>query len=86
MALYQVFLARAAQKELENLDPALIKRIIPRIEKLSVNPRPSGCLKLQGAQDLWRIRVGDYRIIYTISDESRIVEIMFIRHRKDVYR
>ena len=86
MALFQTVLTKSAQKELEELDTALIKRIISRLEKLSDNPHPLGCLKLQGAQGLWRIRVGDYRVIYIINDEKRILEIMFIRHRKDVYR
>ena len=60
--------------------------MIGRIEALSTNPRPRGCLKLQGAEALWRIRVGDYRVIYSINDEERIVDISIVRHRGDAYR
>jgi mRNA interferase RelE/StbE len=53
---------------------------------LASNLRPHGCVKLQGADDLWRIRVGEYRVIYAIGDDRRIVDISAVRHRRDAYR
>ena len=57
-----------------------------KIKALAIDPRPAGCRKLQGAENLWRIRVGDYRVIYTVLDQELIVEIVTIRHRRDAYR
>jgi mRNA-degrading endonuclease RelE of RelBE toxin-antitoxin system len=48
--------------------------------------RPSGVVKLEGASDLWRIRVGDWRVVYSISDRNRLVDVVTVRHRRDVYR
>ena len=50
------------------------------------NPRPTGVIKLEGASDLWRIRVGDWRIVYRLSDKERLVDIFAIRHRREAYR
>ncbi len=55
-------------------------------ENLANNPRPSGCRKLQGSEDAFRIRVGDYRIIYTVNDAVLILAIERVRHRREVYR
>ena len=60
-------------------------RIAGRIEKLAANPRPSGCKKLKGGVNEWRIRIGDYRVIYTVEDSTRAVEVTRIAHRKEVY-
>jgi len=83
---YQIVFSRTARKELEILDNELVRRILRKIESLATNPRPPGCEKLKGQENLWRVRVGDYRIIYTISDNDRIIDIALIRHRKDAYR
>ena len=85
MADYSINVARAARKELESLDASEVKRIFPKIMALSKQPRPSGCLKLTGEDTLWRIRVGDYRIIYEIDDTSEIIDIVRIRHRSRAY-
>jgi len=82
---YDVVLTLSAQKELKKLSSQLIARIISRLESLASNPRPSGCKKLQGGDREWRIRVGDYRVVYTIDDAEVLVEVTRIRHRKDVY-
>jgi len=63
----------------------MIVRIMPRIEQLASNPRPMGCKKLQGGSREWRIRIGDYRVVYTIDDARSLVEVTRIRHRSDVY-
>ncbi len=86
MPEYSVTFARSARKELEKLTPQIAERILNRIEALAVNPRPAGFLKLKGEDRLWRIRIGDYRVVYEIDDGNLIVDVSIIRHRKDVYR
>ena len=86
MAEYVVVFARSARRELEHLEAGAARRIISRVEALAEDPRPHGCLKLQGAADLWRIRVGDYRVIYSLDDDARLVDIRVVRHRSDAYR
>lgn len=83
--MYNVVISKSASKEIANLPSQIINRIIPAIKKLGENPRPSGCKKLKGGQNAWRIRVGDYRVIYTIDDVIRIVDVRSIGHRKDIY-
>jgi mRNA interferase RelE/StbE len=83
---YTVVFTRSARKELEQLPHAAARRIISAIDRLSVEPRPVGVRKLQGAEDLWRVRVGEYRIIYALDDANRSVDVRVIRHRKDAYR
>ena len=86
MADYAVVFARSARKELQNLDPQVARRILKQIEALVANPRPSGVVKLEGASDLWRIRVGEWRVVYRISDRDRLVDVNAVRHRRDAYR
>jgi mRNA interferase RelE/StbE len=86
MADYAVTFARSARRELEGLEHQHIARVLGRIEGLAAEPRPSGAKKLQGSQQLWRIRVGDYRIVYAVNDRQRVVDVVRIRHRRDVYR
>jgi mRNA interferase RelE/StbE len=86
MAEYSITFARSARKELEVLDAAIVNRIFPKIESLSGNPRPHNCVKLKGGKNLWRVRIGVYRIIYNINDDKKLVDIIAIRHRKDAYR
>ena len=86
MATYEVTFARSARKELERLSPPLRIRVFRRIELLGSNPRPAGCRKLEGADDLWRIRIGEYRVIYSVDDSHRVVDVSGVRHRSDAYR
>ena len=86
MAEYSISFAKSARKQLQVLDRALALRIIGRIESLAVTPRPVGCVKLEGGSGLWRIRVGDYRVIYEIDDYRRRVDVSAVRHRRDAYR
>ena len=85
MASYVVALTSSAEKELKRLPGNLVERIIPRLERLGSNPRPAGCKKLKGGDREWRIRVGDYRVVYTIDDSKRLVEVTRVRHRSEVY-
>jgi mRNA interferase RelE/StbE len=75
----------SAQKELDALDEGLFARIDRRITSLAGNPRPAGCKKLMGYKDLWRIRVGDYRVVYAIDDGRAVATIVRVAHRREVY-
>lgn len=83
---YTVTFARSAGKELDGLPGKIAERVLMAIEKLAKNPRPPGVVKLQGFKHLWRIRVGDYRVVFSLDEEARIVDVAHIRHRKDIYR
>ena len=83
---YAVQILPSAQRQLAKLDPPLRKRIAAAIDGLADNPRPSGGKKLQGAGNVWRIRVGDYRILYEIHDRQLLVVVIEIGHRREVYR
>ena len=83
---YQVLIKDSARKELAALSLPLQKRIDTRIRALSENPRPSGIKKLAGDENLYRLRVSDYRIIYQIQDKALLVLVIKISHRREVYR
>ena len=84
--MYAIRFKKSAEKELERLPAKIIRRISAAIDGLSENPRPPGSKKLEGQKEsLWRIRIGDYRVIYLVSDIIKIVEIRRIGHRKDIY-
>ena len=83
---YAVLLAPAAERQLKALDRPLQQRIAKRLARLGDTPRPPGVEKLAGEDDLYRVREGDYRIIYTIQDRQLIVLVVKIGHRKEVYR
>lgn len=84
--MFQIVVERSAEKDLKKLSSDVRPRAISAIQALAKNPRPPGSRKLVGTDNDWRVRVGDYRIIYEIADEIRIVRINRVRHRKDVYR
>lgn len=77
-------LAALARTDFFRHDKAMA-RIATKIDGLAEQPRPTGSKKLRGADDLWRVRVGDYRVIYAIDDAAGVIEIRVIRHRKDAY-
>jgi mRNA interferase RelE/StbE len=83
---YRITFSRSAERELRRLDASVARRVLAAIERLAVNPRPPGCRKLVGSENDWRIRAGDWRVIYTISDAALVVDIAAIRHRSDAYR
>lgn len=85
MAEYEVTFARSAAKEFERLPESVVSRIFPRIEALGGEPRPHGSKKLRGSLPLWRIRIGDYRVIYSIDPVKKIVDITAVRHRSKAY-
>ena len=83
--IYTVHITRRAQKELAALTVEAYRRVRHAIETLAMSPRPPGCAKLSG-RDGWRIRIGDYRVIYTIDDEAKLVTVVNIGHRREIYR
>lgn len=83
--MYKIVVKKSAIKELAQISPPYNKKIVDAIDGLSNNPRPEGVKKLKG-EESYRIRVADYRIVYTIEDVIKIVEIQRIRHRKDAYK
>ncbi len=85
MADYAIDIKPSARKELESLSDKLLARLVPRIDRLAADPRPPGCKKLRGYKDLWRIRVGDYRVVYIINDDRKTVSITRVAHRGNVY-
>lgn len=85
MADYAVVVSDRAARELDRLPASLAARIYARIEALGSDPRPQGTKKLQGSMSGWRIRVGDYRILYEIDDRRRLIDISAIRHRSKAY-
>lgn len=85
MKTYKVVLTKSAEKELSKLPSTVISKIVPELQSLENLPRPTGCKKLKGFENLWRIRVGDYRVIYSIEDVILVVEVQAIGHRRNVY-
>jgi mRNA interferase RelE/StbE len=82
----RVEFAKSATKDLRGIDRKWIPRIVAEITDLADDPRPAGCKKLVGSDHTYRIRIGDYRVIYEILDDVLVVLIVRIRHRRDVYR
>ncbi len=84
--MYQVLVERSAEKDLKRLSAGIRSRVATALRGLAENPRPSGSRKLAGTKHDWRVRIGDYRIIYEIADVIRVVRVQRIRHRREVYR
>jgi mRNA interferase RelE/StbE len=84
--LYEIYLERAAERDLKQLSMENFQGIIPHIKELGKSPRPKGCRKITGSKSDWRIRVGDFRVIYEIDDKEKAVRVMRVRHRRNAYR
>jgi len=85
VASYNVLIKRSAAKELEGLPPKIRRQVAAKVAGLAVTPRPQGVEKLSG-QEKYRIRQGDYRVLYSIDDTAETVTVVKIGHRRDVYR
>ncbi len=83
--IYEVILPKSVQKELDRLPAKIADRVLARLASLESDPRPSHVKKLKG-RPAWRIRIGDYRAIYEIHDQSRQIIIVTIGHRREIYR
>jgi mRNA interferase RelE/StbE len=83
---YEIHIGASAARSLRKLDDIARRRIARAIDSLTTNPRPHGAVKLAGESDLYRLRTGDYRILYTIRDRILTVLVVAIGHRRDIYR
>ena len=83
---YKVELTRTAEKQLESIPKSDVKKIAKRIDKLVIDPFPNGSEKLKGAEDTYRIRQGDYRILYSVFEKTLVILVFKISHRREVYR
>jgi mRNA interferase RelE/StbE len=84
MPKYTIVLSKKAQKQLDKLSDSVVEPILFAIGSLGNNPRPFGCKKLKG-RDGYRIRIGNYRVIYDVVDNQLIIDVITIGHRKDIY-
>jgi len=83
--IYEVIISSSAQREIRKLQKIEVQRIIPAIQLLSNDACPPGCKKLTSTQNIYRIRIGNYRVLYSIDDVIRIMEVSGVRHRRDAY-
>lgn len=83
--MHTVIISKAVEKQILRLPSPVIDRVRDRLAELEENPRPPGVQKLHG-RDAWRVRVGDYRIVYEIQDERLVVIVIRVAHRREVYR
>lgn len=83
---WRVVLTPRAEREISALPPDVERRIVRRLRTFRVDPRPNGVLKLAGREGVYRLRVGDYRVLYRIEDEVLIVLVIRVGHRRDIYR
>jgi mRNA interferase RelE/StbE len=85
MAGYEIYFKKSVWKDLKKIPKVDLKRILSRIENLADNPRPSDCEKLT-SQELYRVRQGKYRIVYSVQDNELTIWVIKVGHRKDIYR
>ncbi len=83
--MFQLSIKPAAEKQMDRLPAQVRQRVTKALDDLCLEPRPRGCVKLKGEDNVWRIRVGDYRIVYTIKDDELVVLVVRVAHRKDAY-
>lgn len=86
MANYSIQVSSSAEKSLKKLPKGDLLKVTQMIQKLAIDPFPKGCRKLQGEEDVFRVRWGTYRVIYQVEGKKLIVLILKIGHRKDIYR
>ena len=86
MESYKVIFKPSVEKDLRSLPQSLVGRIFKKLDALKDNPFPRQSTKLSGTEQLYRVRIGDYRMIYGVDKDNRQVIVHYVRHRKDVYR
>lgn len=84
--MYTIVVSRIAEKQLEQLPKPAANAVWEKIRSLATDPRPKGCKKLQGYEREYRIRSGDYRVVYRVEDDVLVIEVIGVGHRKDIYR
>lgn len=86
MASYEIEWKHTAEKDLRNIDRQFIAKILEAVEALSTNPFPTNYRKLKDSENFYRIRIGDYRVIYQVNSHEQLITIYHVRHRKEAYR
>ena len=86
MASFRVEWKRSALKEMRSLSRDVVRRVVDCVEGLKVNPFPAGCRKLTGSEHSYRLRIGDYRVVYSVQSSRLVVEVVRVAHRRDAYR
>jgi len=86
MASYKIVFKPSIEKDLRSLPRSMITRVLRQIEVLRKNPFPRQSMKLAGAEHLYRMRIGDYRVVYAVDKEDKEIMVHYIRHRREVYR
>jgi mRNA interferase RelE/StbE len=86
VATYSLRFKPTVEKDLLRIPRPAVSKILTRIDQLPANPFPSQSLKLHGAEHLYRLRVGDYRVVYEVDPESFVIVVHYLRHRREVYR
>ena len=86
MPLYQVVIKKSAEKEIASLPLHIIEKLYKLLDQLTFDARPGGVKKLSGHKNLYRLRLNDYRIIYSVEDDKLYIIILKVGHRKDVYK
>ncbi|MGZ8944570.1 MAG: type II toxin-antitoxin system RelE family toxin [Methylococcaceae bacterium] len=86
MTVYRIEIKQSAKKELAQLPKTIAEKIAMQIKALADNPRPNGCKKLVGTEHSYRIRINDYRVLYSIFDQELVIQVIKLGHRRDIYR
>ena len=86
MVNYKIFISQSAKKSIKKLPPTVVKNIISEIKILASDPYPTGCKKIVGHTNAFKLRVGNYRIIYEVNSSEILIQVLKIGHRKDIYR
>jgi len=86
MVCYKIEILKSVNHEVRKLDEKWIGKIVKTIHSLSIEPFPSGCVKLKGSVSGYRIRIGDYRLLYDVNRENKVVTVFSVSHRKNAYR
>ncbi len=86
MASYRVTFKSSVEKDLRRVDKSQLRRIVSVIQELAIDPFPTSSRKLVGSEKTYRVRIGDYRVIYLVDTVELLVEVQKVAHRKDIYR
>jgi len=86
MDSFKILWKKSTERDIREIDPNQVPRLIEVIESLAQDPYPRQCHKLRGAEKLYRIRIGDYRVIYEVNTEEKTIIIYYIRHRREAYK
>jgi len=86
MVFYKLVWKKSAERDLYQIDPIYVPKIIERVEELAYNPFPRECRKIVSTKYTYRIRIGDYRVIYHVNVKDKVITILYISHRRSAYR